>query len=229
MNLREKISRSRILLENMGVSGGEDTVSEYEDLKNKKQEVLDQVDDLEKTFESLLTLISDLKNEIEVRFQKGLSKINSEFEEFFKILFSGGKADLSLVKLPQKEEEGKMTEDEFGVEIVVKLPNKKVSGLSMLSGGERSLTSIALLFAMSSITPPPFIILDETDAALDEANSKRYGDIIEKLAEHSQLILITHNRETMSRAGILYGVTMGNDGISKLLSVDLEEAVRVAK
>jgi len=82
---------------------------------------------------------------------------------------------------------------------------------------------------MSSITPPPFIILDETDAALDEANSKRYGDMIEMLAEHSQLILITHNRETMSRAGILYGVTMGSDGVSKLLSISFEEAQAVAK
>ena len=99
----------------------------------------------------------------------------------------------------------------------------------MLSGGERALTSIALLFAMSQVNPPPFIILDETDAALDEANSKRYGDMIEALSKKSQLILITHNRETMSRAGILYGVTMGNDGVSKLLSVKFEEALAVAK
>ena len=99
----------------------------------------------------------------------------------------------------------------------------------MLSGGERSLTSIALLFAMSQVAPPPFIILDETDAALDEANSKRYGDMVEKLAEHSQLIVITHNRETMARSGILYGVTMGEDGVSRLLSVSLEEAEAVAK
>ncbi len=99
----------------------------------------------------------------------------------------------------------------------------------MLSGGELALTSIALIFAMSQINPPLFIILDETDAALDEANSRRYGDMITALAEKSQLILITHNRETMSRAGILYGVTMGSDGVSKLLSVKFEEAVSVAK
>ena len=99
----------------------------------------------------------------------------------------------------------------------------------MLSGGERALTSIALIFAMSQVNPPPFIILDETDAALDEANSRRYGDMIEELAKRSQLILITHNRETMSRAGVLYGVTMGGDGVSKLLSIKLDEAVAVAK
>ena len=99
----------------------------------------------------------------------------------------------------------------------------------MLSGGERALTSIALLFAISQVNPPPFIILDETDAALDEANSKKYGDMIESLSKYSQLILITHNRETMSRAGVLYGVTMGMGGGSKLLSVAFEEAVTIAK
>ena len=82
---------------------------------------------------------------------------------------------------------------------------------------------------MSQVNPPPFVILDETDAALDEANSRRYGDMIAALSQRSQLILITHNRETMSRAGVLYGVTMGSDGVSKLLSVKLEEAVEVAK
>jgi chromosome segregation protein len=99
----------------------------------------------------------------------------------------------------------------------------------MLSGGERALTSIALIFAMSQVNPPPFVILDETDAALDEANSKRYGDMIEALSKRSQLILITHNRETMSRAGVLYGITMGGDGVSKILSVKFDEAVEVAK
>ena len=98
----------------------------------------------------------------------------------------------------------------------------------VLSGGERALTSIALIFAMSQVKPPPFIILDETDAALDESNSKKYGDMIENLAKYSQLILITHNRETMSRAGVLYGVTMLS-GVSKLLSIQFDEAVSVAK
>jgi len=111
----------------------------------------------------------------------------------------------------------------------VNLPKKRVQSLMQLSGGERALTSIALIFAMSQVNPPPFLILDETDAALDEANSRRYGDMIEGLAKKSQLIVITHNRETMSRAGILYGVTMQGDGVSKLLSVKFEDAVAVAK
>jgi len=115
------------------------------------------------------------------------------------------------------------------LDIKVSMPRKKVRGLEMLSGGERSLISIALIFAVSQVNPPPFLILDETDAALDEANSKRYGDMLEALAKSSQLILITHNRETMSRAGVLYGVTMGKDGYSKILSVAFEEALAVAK
>ena len=124
---------------------------------------------------------------------------------------------------------GDEEESEEGIDIEVNLPKKKIKGLMMLSGGERALTSIALLFAMSQVNPPPFIILDETDAALDEANSKKYGDMIAELSKYSQLILVTHNRETMSRAGIIYGVTMGMDGVSKLLSIQFEEAVQVAK
>ena len=120
-------------------------------------------------------------------------------------------------------------ENEGGIEIEVSLPRKKIKGLAMLSGGERALTSIALLFAMSQVNPPPFIVLDETDAALDEANSKKYSDMIENLSKHSQLILITHNRETMSRAGIIYGVTMAGTGASKILSIHFDEAVEVAK
>ena len=137
--------------------------------------------------------------------------------------------DLSAVMSDDGEEIIEEEEGEEGIDINVNLPRKKVKGLMMLSGGERALTSIALLFAISQVNPPPFIILDETDAALDEANSRKYGDMISNLSKYSQLILITHNRETMSRAGVLYGVTMGGDGASKLLSIQFEEAVQVAK
>ena len=119
-------------------------------------------------------------------------------------------------------------DQEEGIEIDISLPRKKVKGLMMLSGGERALTSIALIFAMSAVNPPPFIILDETDAALDEANSRKYADMIERLSDRSQLILITHNRETMSRASVLYGVTM-MQGVSELLSIKFEEGVQYAK
>ena len=132
----------------------------------------------------------------------------------------------------EEEEEDDDDEDvvvEKGIEINVSLPHKKVKEINAFSGGERSLTSIALLFAMSQVNPPPFLVLDETDAALDEANSRKYGDMLEKLSKQSQLIVVTHNRETMSRAGILYGVTIGSDEASKLLSVKFEEATQIAK
>jgi chromosome segregation protein len=99
----------------------------------------------------------------------------------------------------------------------------------MLSGGERSLASIALSFAVSQVNPPPFLVLDETDAALDEANSKKYGNMLENLSKYSELIVVTHNRETMSRAQVLYGVTMSAEGVSTLLSIHLEEATNYAK
>ena len=112
---------------------------------------------------------------------------------------------------------------EIGVEIFACPPGKKIANLSMLSGGERSLTSLALLFAIISHNPPPFAILDEVEAALDEANSRRFSKILQELSGTTQFIAITHNRETMRQASLLYGVTMGEDGISKLLSVKLDQ------
>ena len=151
-------------------------------------------------------------------------------------MFGGGKAVLKEVIMKKKkspEEEFDTSEDEnqeeYGIDIAVELPRKKVSDLDMLSGGERSLTSIALLFALSQVNPPPFLVLDETDAALDEANSQKYGDMIESLSAYSQLILVTHNRETMSRAQTLFGVTLGRDDASTMLSLRLEDAEKYAK
>ena len=165
--------------------------------------------------------------------------MNASFGEYFALMFGGGGARLTLEEPEEPEELDEESQEEFmdepkaeqrpGIEIAVNLPKKKVKSLMQLSGGERALTSIALIFAMSQVNPPPFLILDETDAALDEANSRRYGDMVENLAKKAQLIVITHNRETMSRTNILYGVTMGGDGVSKLLSVKFEEAVAVAK
>lgn len=129
----------------------------------------------------------------------------------------------------RNNEDSEESDDRIGVVVKVSLPRKKIRSLEQLSGGERALVSIALLFAISQVTPPPFLVLDETDAALDEANSRRYVSMIEMLAKRSQLILVTHNRETMHCAGALYGVTMNSNGVSTLLSVQFDEAVQVAK
>lgn len=246
-NRRREIEKIKIRLEEAGGGGADEIMKEYEEVSERDQFFEKELEDLAKSSESLKGLITELDEKLDVKFKEGIKKINSAFQEFFELLFDGGTASLALVKEEKKkrptglegesDEEGMVEEAEpeeteagsEGVEVKVNLPRKKVRGLDMLSGGERALTSIALLFAMSQVNPPPFIILDETDAALDEANSRKYGDMIENLSKRSQLILITHNRETMSRAGILYGITMGGDGISKVLSVKLEEAVMVAK
>lgn len=236
---RHELEKLKIRLEELGIGATEDIIKEYNDAKERDAFLAHEIADLESSIEKLRTLISELEEKLEEQFVVGIEKISTEFNRFFTLMFGGGEA--SLVKVSTKvneaeDVEGVDSEDgeekkvkENGIELSVKLPNKRVKGLEKLSGGERALTSIALIFAMSQVNPPPFIILDETDAALDEANSRRYGDMIEELAKRSQLILITHNRETMSRAGVLYGVTMGGDGVSKLLSIKFDEAVAVAK
>jgi chromosome segregation protein len=237
---RREIEKIKIRIEEAGSGSGEEVLKEYEEVEERDRFLESEIEDLEKSAEALNEIMADLEEKLAQRFKEGIAKINREFQTFFALMFGGGAASLSVIQTgrrgvkrdildPEAIELDREEPEEAGIDISVSLPHKRIKGLMMLSGGERALTSIALLFAMSRVHPPPFLILDETDAALDEANSKRYGDMIENLAQQSQLILITHNRETMSRAGILYGVTMGNDGISKLLSVKFDEAVKVAK
>jgi len=246
LDRRKMIEKIKIRLEESGIAGGADIMKEYKEVEARSAFLEKEIIDLEASAENLKTLIGELEERIGNEFREGIYKINAEFQRFFALMFGGGHASLEVAKperrrrseaedillagegitLPDEDVDEKVEE---GVDIHVSLPHKKIKGLTMLSGGERALTSIALLFAMSQVNPPPFIILDETDAALDEANSRKYGDMIANLSTLSQLILITHNRETMSRAGVLYGVTMGSDGISKLLSIAFEEAVVVAK
>jgi chromosome segregation protein len=240
---RRKIEKIKIRLEDAGGTGETDVLKEYTEASERDAFLEKELGDLEKSAESLTELIADLDLRLSTEFKSGVDKINVQFKEYFAVMFGGGEAKLSVVTPPKRkkkeaddlfsdiEEAIEIPEEEVeeGIDIEVNLPKKKIKGLMMLSGGERALTSIALLFAVSQVNPPPFIVLDETDAALDEANSKKYGDMVENLSKYSQLILITHNRETMSRAGVLYGVTMGMGGGSKLLSVAFDEAVSIAK
>jgi chromosome segregation protein len=240
---KRDIEKTKIRLEEAGGGSAEEIMKEYTEVTEREQFLIKEIEDLEQSKNSLKVLIQDLEEKLNTQFKEGIEKINTQFQDFFALMFGGGHAKLSVIKEKKRkkstfdgldeveaiidgvpEEEG-----EEGIDIDVSLPRKKTKGLMMLSGGERALTSIALLFAVSQVNPPPFIILDETDAALDEANSKKYGDMVENLSKHSQLILITHNRETMARAGVIYGVTMGSGGVSKLLSIAFEEAQVVAK
>ncbi len=239
---RRALEKMKIRLEELGMGANDDVLKEYKDVKERDEFLVREVADLNESVEKLEALITELTEELNKQFVSGIEKIGEEFGRFFVLMFGGGSASLLRTKpkvvkkieedLPDELEDvspEEVEEGEEGIDIDVKLPNKKVRGLEMLSGGERALTSIALIFAMSQVNPPLFVILDETEAALDEANSRRYGDMITALSERSQLILITHNRETMGRAGVLYGVTMAGDGVSKLLSVKFDEAVSVAK
>lgn len=258
---RKAIEKTKIRIEDSGAGNAGDIMKEYKDVEERDAFLTRELMDLETSKASLVALIADLDARLDFEFKEGILKINTQFQNFFSLMFGGGTAELTVVREKKRRKlsdislalglgggdgdrdmtvgagvdgEGGGSDEEDkegreGIDISVNLPRKRVKSLMMLSGGERALTSIALLFAISQVNPPPFIILDETDAALDEANSRKYGDMIESLSKLSQLILITHNRETMSRASTLYGVTMGSDGASRLLSIQFEEAVKVAK
>lgn len=205
-----------------------------------------QANDLREASKSLREVIKKMDEKIKEQFQENFNRINEEFNKFFRIFFGGGQAHLSLQKIaPQiseaeaavrEAEKEKETKDEekdeeleeekeetSGIEIKAVPPGKKIKALSSLSGGERALTSLSILFAIISANPSPFVVLDEVDAALDEANSRRFAKILSQFAEKTQFIVITHNRQTMQQAKMLYGVTMQEDGVSKLLSVRLDQ------
>jgi chromosome segregation ATPase len=229
--MRKEIDRLKFKLEE---SGGVDpsTLKEYQEIKERDVFLKKELTDLGQAAKSFRQISRELADKIEQDFNQGIDKINKEFQRFFEMLFGGGRAKLVILK-PEKT---RKSEDEMlpetdenqikdgGIDIDVSLPRKKIRGLDMLSGGERALTSIALLFSVSTVNPPPFLILDETDAALDESNSLRYGEMLKNLSRTAQIITITHNRGTMRQAGALYGITMGSDGVSRLLSLKLTEA-----
>ena len=241
---RHEIEKIKIRLEDSGAVSADEVMKEFKETSTRDEFLAKELIDLETSAASLEALIAELEEKLEKLFTDGIDKINKQFKEFFILMFSGGTSGLRVIEEKKRRQralvesedgeslelgEDDEEETEIGIEIDVSLPRKKIKSLEMLSGGERALTSIALIFALSQVNPPPFLVLDETDAALDEANSKRYGDMLETLSKHSELIVITHNRETMSRAGVLYGVTMGKDGASKLLSIEFHDAVVVAK
>ncbi|HET8581084.1 MAG TPA: AAA family ATPase [Candidatus Paceibacterota bacterium] len=225
---RREIERLKVRIEEYRGGNADEVMKEYRETKERDEFLARETEDLSRSAEQLREIIAELESSIDERFRNGLALIQKEFSAYFAQLFGGGTASLTL-EAAKPQADGDAEAQPAGLAVSVQLPKKQARGLETLSGGERALTSIALIFAMSQVNPPPFLILDETDAALDEANSRRYAQIMETLAKRSQLIVITHNRATMAAAGELYGVTMGADGVSKLLSVKLEEAQAVAK
>jgi chromosome segregation protein len=196
-------------------------VDEYEQLKARLDSLESQREDLSTAIGRTRTLIADLSTLIADRFQATFRALETAFDARFRQLFGGGFARLALTEPDDLSS--------TGVEIVARPPGKKTQALAMLSGGERALTAVALLFAMLEVRPVPFCVLDEVDAALDEANIGRFTDALRSLAVATQFIVITHNRGTIEVADALYGVTVGDDSVSRVISLRLDEATALAR
>lgn len=205
-------------------------ILEARDAEERFSSTSAQIDELEKASSDLKSLIKDLDNKIHSEFYSALSQINKELLDFSKLVFGGGKIALKLEEIVSQETDESSeanvlniddNESRQGITIEVVLPKKRIKGLEALSGGERSLLSITILFSLISTSPPPFIVLDEVDAVLDERNARIFGEMLSRFEKKTQFIVVTHNRATMESADTLYGVTMGKDGSSALVSLKL--------
>ncbi|MBF1304495.1 MAG: AAA family ATPase, partial [Oribacterium sinus] len=192
-----------------------DSIQQFEEVSERYSFLHQQVEDLLASEKSLQEIIADLDRGMRKQFHENFSKIQVEFNKVFRVLFGGGQGRLEM-------EEG---EDvlESGIRIVAEPPGKKLQNMMQLSGGEKALTAISLLFALQSLKPSPFCLLDEIEAALDDSNVVRFAEYLYHLIKNTQFIVITHRRGTMERADRLFGVTMQEKGISTLVSVDLVE------
>ena len=190
-------------------------IEDYKNLMERYTFLKTQHDDLVEAEKTLNDIIVELDTAMRKQFKEKFALISHEFDKVFKELFGGGKGTLELM-----EDEDIL---EAGVRIIAQPPGKKLQNMMQLSGGEKALTAIALLFAIQNLKPSPFCLLDEIEAALDESNVARYAKYLHKLTKHTQFIVITHRRGTMERADRLYGITMQEKGVSTLVSVNLIE------
>ena len=197
-------------------------IEEYDELARRHQFLLGQKADLESSLRDLKAAIARINRASRQRFQETFDRVNEKFQRVFPRLFNGGRAGLVLTQA----EEGEGAE--AGVEIFAQPPGKKLQSVNLLSGGEKALTAVALIFAIFLIKPSPFCLLDEVDAPLDDANVGRFNDLVKEMSQASQFILITHNKRTMEVVDTLYGVTMEEPGVSKLVSVRLSGSERSA-
>ena len=194
-------------------------IEEFDEESERKEYLDRQYADLTEALDTLGSVIRKIDRETRARFKDTFDRLNTGFNDFFPKLFGGGKAELQL------------TDDDFltaGVVVMARPPGKRNSHIHLLSGGEKALTAVALLFALFKLNPAPFCMLDEVDAPLDDANVERYCETLKTLVKASQMIVITHNKITMEAAEVLVGVTMGEPGVSRLVSVDIDQAVEMA-
>jgi len=217
---RKKVKLIRLAIEELG-SVNLGAIEEYDRVSERFNFLTEQKNDLQQAKDTLFEVIDEMDGEMKRRFSETFYAIREQFERVFKSLFGGGRAELKL----------KNPEDllNTGVDIIAQPPGKKLQNLGLLSGGERALTAIALLFSILKVRPVPFCILDEVEAALDEANVYRFSQYLKQFSAETQFIVITHRKGTMEEADVLYGITMQESGVSKLVSVRMDESAEYAK
>jgi chromosome segregation protein len=215
---RERLDELKGQAERMGAINLT-AIEEYDELASRHAFMTAQKADLEGSMADLRTAIVKINRASRERFRETFDRVNEKFQQVFPRLFNGGRAGLVLTQ-------DDSSDGEAGVEIFSQPPGKKLQSVNLLSGGEKALTAVALIFAIFLIKPTPFCLLDEVDAPLDDANVGRYNDIVKEMSKTSQFILITHNKRTMEMVDTLYGVTMEEPGVSKLVSVRLSERAR---
>lgn len=211
--LEAELARLRRQMRSMG-SINPAARREFEEVKTRHDFLVQQIDDLNQAEQRLKQVIAELDELMAREFNRTFEDVQRAFEEYFVRLFGGGSAQLNLVE----------RDDQIGIEMEIRLPGKRAQGLSMLSGGERSLTAVSLIFALLKLSPTPFCVLDEVDAMLDESNVLRFGEILRELSRDTQFLVITHNRQTIQAAEALYGISLGSDHASEVISLKLEEA-----
>jgi chromosome segregation protein len=212
--VEDLVNRRRGQLRRMGAINPE-AVREYTEVKERFEFLTAQVQDLQKAEVQLREVIAELDTMMQEAFQKTFSAVAEEFPKIFIRLFGGGSAKLTLTDAGDGGGEG--------IDITAKLPGKRSQGLALLSGGERSLTAVALVFSLLKVSPTPFCVLDEVDAMLDESNVGRFRDLLLELSRQTQFIIVTHNRNTVQAAQVIYGVSMGSDSASQVISLRLDE------
>lgn len=211
---RNRIEELRRQIRRLGAIN-EEAPGDYREFKERHEFLTTQMHDLQDAEDQLRDAIAVLNSEIRTRFSTTFETVNRSFGEYFTSFFGGGTASLALTD-PENIAES-------GIEIEAQPAGKRIRSLSLLSGGERSLTAVALLFALLAANPSPFCVLDEVDAALDEANVGRFAAALTSLAERTQFLVVTHNRRSIEVADAIYGVSMGNDGVSKVLSLRIAD------
>jgi chromosome segregation protein len=216
--IREEIADLRGKIERLG-NVNLDAIAEQDDLEQRHSFLSTQVEDLNSSKGQLQQLINRLNKISREKFAQTFELVRGHFQQIFRKLFGGGKADVILEEGPE------IDILDAGIEIIAKPPGKETRSISLLSGGEKAMTAIALLFAVFKAKPSPFCFLDEVDAALDEANNERFDMLLKEFQKDSQFIIITHSKRTMSSADMLYGITMQTQGVSSRISVNFDHYV----